>query len=1213
MAHTNSAVSVGGGVGGLTGEENTEQFKEGSDLCQQLMDRYANSAAPQHRHLLATAAAMRSNLAAESLPLTPPAYFAAAISALDGAEALDPVALSALVSFMAIDLSLVPPGGIAAPKSRKAAEILVAALSKEGEDLGVASVRAMVKCLGVLIGFCDLEDWDGIKLGFETLLKFSICKRPKVRRCAQESVEKVFKSLKSSIATKEASKLVLSELKSCCALAMKLNALKTDDECEEDKVLKHENLEVLHVMNLINLIAPYLSAKVIPKVLSEVHNLFGSQFSELRRHVLKTMEAIFEALRIQNIVLETEDIVVSLVSFVALGDKNPLDTVILAATILKVAMDSLYSGQSGLWIKNLSPVCRSMMGLLAFEGNTAAQGSGILSDVLKHHFGTLSLKMGQTFHESSWEGVEANAIKSTCAVFENVLSATDGIPNEHVLSVISVLFLELGEFSFVFMRNIVLKLADLMAKNSGGKVHNDHLQKCIGSAVYAMGIERFLTVVPISLNENSYTSSNIWLTPILKRYVTGASLAYYMEHIMPLAKSFKKASKKVKKSGNSQELLACAYELWGLLPSFCRHATDTCQNFTRFYDVLVTFLKKDPTMHQNVSTALQILVNENKAALNPKKSVKDCHAEYGFLAEFGMKPTYSKKAAAKNIKALVSWSNQLLYALSDLFISSPPEMRFCLKCIPIIGKEGAIGCLASVTDTSVTQEVFVSLLKKFHLVDCEGEAKILTSPTEVVDADQSDLKRYSQRCLILEVASCLVEGAKDDLIEIIYNLTVRSFQATDESVHHEAYNTLNKILEEQPCFSSARYIELIDLLHGLKSPTAIACLRSRYACFHILMVHAVKVSLEEGENSKAFLILNEIILTLKDGTDETRKEAYDLLLSISSSLRDSSFVGSIEPYHKLVSMIMGYLSGSSPHIKSGAVSALSVFVYKDADLLLSVSDLVPSLLSLLQTKDVEIIKAVLGFVKVMVSSLQARELHNILRDVITEILPWSSVSRHHFRSKACTPNPKHASPCLIRRPARHKHNHLYTSQNHRNNVFGFLQVTVIFEILLRKCGSAAVKLVTPEKYKGFLKTVQENRHGKSSEAVSNDNENMPEDSSAKSTKWRKPDSSGTQEKKWINNKKRKWGKKFETDMPSKKEPLKSTSSDGLRLTKRIRHSDNKNSNVESSEGSKKGKKSWNKNYSVKRKVKLTSTEKDKIASRVRPSKSLQLKRKFHGN
>lgn len=54
--------------------------------------------------------------------------------------------------------------------------------------------------------------------------------------------------------------------------------------------------------------------------------------------------------------------------------------------------------------------------------------------------------------------------------------------------------------------------------------------------------------------------------------------------------------------------------------------------------------------------------------------------------------------------------------------------------------------------------------------------------------------------------------------------------------------------------------------------------------------------------------------------------------------------------------IMGYLSGSSPHIRSGAVSALSVLLYKDTDMCLSVTDIVPSLLSLLQSKAVEVIK-----------------------------------------------------------------------------------------------------------------------------------------------------------------------------------------------------------------------------------------------------------------
>ena len=54
--------------------------------------------------------------------------------------------------------------------------------------------------------------------------------------------------------------------------------------------------------------------------------------------------------------------------------------------------------------------------------------------------------------------------------------------------------------------------------------------------------------------------------------------------------------------------------------------------------------------------------------------------------------------------------------------------------------------------------------------------------------------------------------------------------------------------------------------------------------------------------------------------------------------------------------IMGYLSGASPHIKSGAVSVLSVLIYGDASLCLLVPDLVPTLLSLLQGRSLEVIK-----------------------------------------------------------------------------------------------------------------------------------------------------------------------------------------------------------------------------------------------------------------
>ena len=53
---------------------------------------------------------------------------------------------------------------------------------------------------------------------------------------------------------------------------------------------------------------------------------------------------------------------------------------------------------------------------------------------------------------------------------------------------------------------------------------------------------------------------------------------------------------------------------------------------------------------------------------------------------------------------------------------------------------------------------------------------------------------------------------------------------------------------------------------------------------------------------------------------------------------------------------MGYLSGSSPQLKSGIVSALSILVYQDVDTCLSMPDLVPLFLSLLHTKVAVVIK-----------------------------------------------------------------------------------------------------------------------------------------------------------------------------------------------------------------------------------------------------------------
>ncbi|CAL9747630.1 unnamed protein product, partial [Musa acuminata subsp. burmannicoides] len=190
----------------------------GSDVCKALMDRYAKSSAPQHRHLCASAAAMRSILQEEGLPLTPPGYFAAVITAIRDADTADHDAISALSAFLSILLPVVPARSLPPTMVKNAALVLATFLWDPPSKLPTGAVRSMVKSLGGLVLRLELEDWDEVKLPVEVLLAFTVDKRPKVRRCAQLYVKKVFETLKSSSIIKKASKVVFSLYKKYISL-----------------------------------------------------------------------------------------------------------------------------------------------------------------------------------------------------------------------------------------------------------------------------------------------------------------------------------------------------------------------------------------------------------------------------------------------------------------------------------------------------------------------------------------------------------------------------------------------------------------------------------------------------------------------------------------------------------------------------------------------------------------------------------------------------------------------------------------------------------------------------------------------------------------------------------------------------------------------------------------------------------------------------------
>ncbi|CAH1438500.1 unnamed protein product [Lactuca virosa] len=946
-------------------EESTISFTGESDICQQLLHRYSKSIAPQHFHLCAIASAFLSTAQSESRSLTPLDYYYATIDALldssktDNNDADDVV--SALSSFLALVLPLVPKKSIDMSTAARAVEIVVNLLDNSCQGLQVSRVRALLKCLGLLLELCNSADSKFVQLGFQTLIKHAIDKRPKVRKCAQDRVVKVFKSFQSPVVKNSASKLVLKSFKTCMSSAIKTVGSRSADGSKDDLVSKCKHLEVLRMFDLLKILLPCLPSEVISKAIVELQKSLSTKFSLLAMHALDFMEEILRFFESES---EPEP------------EPEPELTMSDKVKIVKK------------WNCHYSLVIGSIAGLLKTSEATAIRASNILKEMIN--------RVDLYEHVDTDGSKESRIVKSLCDALLEVLSTQKGTPNEHSLAVISDLFRELWEYSHTYMGNILLKLASFMTTASGDV---KHLQECIGSAIIVMGPVKALALLPISHDADDLTFSNTWLIPILKEYTCRSYLEFFIQSIVPLAESFREASQKVKRSEIREELQSHARGCWGLLLAFCRQPIDMHETFGSLAKLLISYIEKDAYMLEDIAIALQHLVNDNKnwSSLDDDQTSKLPRIDY------------DKKIATRNIKALSSCSEELLMAFTQVFFQVSPMKRAFVK--------DTIGCLALVTEYSTIKVIFISSLK-------------LNVSVEKIRVD-------ANMCLLLELASSFVGATSIDPTDLIYDFIKDCLQEENDNLQSEAYATLYKILEECFEFKSSKFEQLMDLLLDLKSPVDIISLRRRFSCFKILLVHSIEIT-RDGENTYGVHMLNEIIVTIADSKEESRKVAHDVLRKTSSILKKTSLSKRKRaPYYEFITMIMGYISGSSPCIKSGAVSALSVLISNDSEICHLMPDLVSEILELLDSEDIQVTKAVLGFLKMLVLSLQARDLQKFLSDILEELLPWSSISQHHIKS----------------------------------------EVTLIFEIMMRKCGSALVKSLVPEKYRDF---VDNDRKGKTS-------------------------------------------------------------------------------------------------------------------------------------
>ncbi|KAK8962030.1 hypothetical protein KSP40_PGU011746 [Platanthera guangdongensis] len=246
-------------------------------------------------------------------------------------------------------------------------------------------------------------------------------------------------------------------------------------------------------------------------------------------------------------------------------------------------------------------------------------------------------------------------------------------------------------------------------------------KKCIGASIIAIGPEKLLALFPIAIDMQETSCSNSWIIPILKKYVVGASLQYFINNIVPLINSIKDACKKVKKDTVRKSLQSYFHDLWDLLPAFCRYPIDLPENFESLSMLLMVVLKDETSLHEVIALGLQMLVYSNRED-NRHHVLDPQNFDMEFI-NFG----YSKRTVSKNMKALSSRSMDFFQILKDIFLESA-EKRGCIKSIRVGGTctelvVGIHGCASwlAIRVTSVMKKIKTILsLRKDKTIGSTG-------------------------------------------------------------------------------------------------------------------------------------------------------------------------------------------------------------------------------------------------------------------------------------------------------------------------------------------------------------------------------------------------------------------------------------------------------------------------------------------------------------
>ncbi|VVA93509.1 unnamed protein product [Arabis nemorensis] len=1018
------------------------------DFGEYMRSRLSQSKRPDFKHLCVVIEELSKTLSEDNHSRTPVAYFAATCSSLDNILSADGEPTSDVVQPHVVILSLVFPKVSAGVLKRNGLALRLVLSVLRLQSATPECLISGLKCLVHLLTTVESIMGNEGSESYSVLLSFITHSEGKVRRVANSCLREVLQKFHGTKAWQSVCGAIAELFQKYLDIALK-------SEGGSSEGARGAQLMV-YILSTLNECLALMLRKHIAMLIDGFKVLLMLRDPFITRPVIDSLNAVCLN-PASEVPVEALVEVLSIAAAQFSAYEMSADAMTFTARLLKVGMMRAFSLNRDLSVVKLPSVFNGLKDIIASEHEEAIfAATDALKSLICSCIDESLIREGVNGIRNSNLGVRKTSptvIEKLCATVEGLLDYKYHAVWDMAFQVVSVMFDKLGEDSTYFMRKTLEDLADMQDLPDEGFPYRKQLHECVGSALGAMGPETFLSIVRLNLEASDLSEVNVWLFPILKQYTVGGRLSFFTDSIFRMVETMSQKAQQLKLQGltaASRSVDSLVYSLWALLPSFCNYPVDTVESFVDLGQILCGALQTQVDTHGIICTSLNILIQQNKEVVEGKE-VPGNDASPAMLRATAR---YDSQHAAANLKVLRLCAPELLDVLSRIFHESSKDDGGSLQ--------SAIGNLASIAEKKTVSRLLFMTLQELLEATKTAIAQDESSVSEMDMDNAADKKSSSNlRAKLFDLLVSLLPGLNSQQVYTVFMSLKPAMKDPKGLIQKKAYKVLSIILKTSDGFISKNLKELLELMHNI---CHVSAKRHKLDCLYFLLAHASKTADLKERKDIVSSFLPEVILALKEVNKKTRSRAYDVLVQIGHAYADEEYGGDSEKLHGYFNMVVGCLAGEKPQMISAAVKGVARLTYEFSDLIASAYNLLPSTFLLLQRRNKEITKANLGLLKVLVAKSPVEGLHANLKSMVEGLLKWPEGTKNLFKAK----------------------------------------VRLLLEMLIKKCGTEAVKSVMPEEHMKLLtniRKIKERKEKKYAAGSDISSSQHSKETSSKASRW----------------------------------------------------------------------------------------------------------------